>query len=174
MNHQVSRALDEVRDLYRQVVGTPAPEIQPVSYASFPPGVDPLDHALREVKQLQKISEQLKFAPRLAVWAPPADTYSGKDEFVVRVEVPGITRDDLKVFVGAGECIVRGERKPPSNADELPMTIERSWGQFERRFVLPTGCQQDRVSARCHDGVLEIRIAAGERTQPVETKVEID
>jgi HSP20 family protein len=171
--NQVTRALDEVRELYQKVLGTPPPEIQPVSYIPFPPGVDLVDHAIREVSQLRQISEQLKFAPGPTSWAPPADTYTTDEAFVIRLEVPGIAREDLKVFIAGGECIVRGERKPPSNVDEMPMTVERSWGPCERRFVLPSGCHTDRVSARCEDGVLEVRIDAEQRKTPSETKVEV-
>ena len=62
----LGEALNEVKDLYQRVVGQPPPELSPGSVLSFPPGVDPVQHAVREVGQLAELSEQLATAPRPA------------------------------------------------------------------------------------------------------------
>jgi HSP20 family molecular chaperone IbpA len=110
---EVNQALSEVKELYQRILGRPAPELQPTSFVAFPPGVDPLNHALHEVQYLKQLSEQIAMAPRPVTWVPLADCYASKDTFVVRLEVPGIDRKDLKVFLTGGECLVRGERKSP-------------------------------------------------------------
>ena len=53
------------------------------------------------------------------------------------------------------------------------LTVERPWGTFERRFVLPIGCNADAVSARYHEGVLELRVPTDGSGIPKETKVEV-
>lgn len=171
---EVNQALNEVRELYQKVLGRPAPDLQPGSFVAFPPGVDPLSLAVHEVQQLKHLSEQLAMAPRPVSWIPPADCFASKDTFVIRLEVPGIDRKDLKVFVAGGECLVRGERKQPEwQAEMRPLMIEHSWGPFERHFPLPEGCVLGKVSARCENGVLELRIPVEAREAPKETKVEI-
>jgi HSP20 family protein len=171
---EVNQALSEVKELYQRILGRPAPELQPTSFVAFPPGVDPLNHALHEVQYLKQLSEQIAMAPRPVTWVPLADCYASKDTFVVRLEVPGIDRKDLKVFLTGGECLVRGERKSPEWVKELrPLMVEQSWGPFERRFALPEGCNAEKVSARCENGVLEVRISVEEHEVRKETKVEV-
>lgn len=171
---EVNQALNEVKELYRKVLGRPAPDLQPGSFVPFPPGVDPLNHVVHEVQHLKHLSEQLAMAPRPVSWVPQADCFASKDTFVIRLEVPGIDRKDLKVFVAGGECLVRGERKQPEWLSEMrPLMVENSWGPFERRFALPEGCVLDKVSARCEGGVLELRLPIEAREAPKETKVEV-
>ena len=171
---QVSQTLSEVKDLYRKVTGKPAPKIEPNSYVPFPPGVDPLEHAVAEVQQIKELAEWMSLAPEPAAWAPRADSFLIKDAYVVQVEIPGVSREDLKVFIAGGECVVRGERKPlAGSTDRRPLTVERPRGTFERRFVLPIGCNADAVSARYHEGVLELRVPTNGSGIPKETKVEV-
>jgi HSP20 family protein len=97
-----------------------------------------------------------------------------ENEFVVRLEIPGVSREDLKVFVVGGECVVRGERKPPQCAGTMrPVSLERPWGPFERRFVLPVGSRIDEMKARALEGVLEIRIPVEGIDVPKEQKIDV-
>lgn len=172
---EVTQALNEVRDLYQKVLGTPAPDVEPGSYVSFPPGVDPLHHAIEEVHRLKQFSEQMASAPGPISWVPSADSFVADETFVIRLEVPGISRDDLKVFLAGGECVIRGQRKPPESAANIrPLSIERPWGPFERRFTLPAGSYPDRITARYADGVLEVRVATEGGTKAKEMKVEVE
>jgi HSP20 family protein len=171
---QVNQTLSEVKDLYRKVTGKPAPKIEPVSYVPFPPGVDPVKHAVAEVQQMKELTDWMALAPGPTAWAPRADSFLTEDTYVVEVEIPGVGREDLKVFVTGGECVVRGERKTPAGtADRRLLSIERPWGTFERRFVLPAGCDGDAVHARYHEGVLELRVPLKQGGIPKETKVEV-
>lgn len=172
---EVNQALNEVKELYRKILGRPAPDLQPGSFVAFPPGVDPRNHALSEVRFLKQISEQMAMAPRPVSWVPLSDCFLSKDTFVVRLEVPGIDRKDLHVFVTGGECLVRGERKRPEWLAEMqPLIVEHSWGPFERRFPLPAGCEGEKVSARCEEGVLEVRVPVKLRETLEETQVDIE
>jgi HSP20 family protein len=156
---ELDQALKEVRGLHKKVLGRAAPELGPESFFPFPAGVDPVKHALRELESLRQLVEATAFAPRPDAWTPLADTYVAKGEFIVRLEVPGVSREDLTVVVVGRECIVRGERKSPQQVGDMrPVAIERPWGAFERRFVIPTGGRAEEMKARVTDGVLELRI----------------
>lgn len=169
---EVNQVLDQVKDLYAKVLGRPAPAIDPRSYAEFPPGVDPVRHTVQEVQQLKQLSEQLAFAPVATAWVPPADSFLAKDAHVIRMEIPGVAKESLEVFVAGTECVVRGERKPVEDESELrPLRVERFWGPFERRFALPAGTLPDRVSARQSDGVLELKIQIDQEGIRKENKV---
>jgi len=170
---ELAKALEDVKCLHERVLGRPAPELGPQSYAPFPAGVDPLHHALLEVQNLKEISAQVSSLPRRDAWVPPADSFVTKDEYIVRLEVPGVPREDLNVSVVGNECVVRGERKAPEHASMRPMAIERPWGPFERRFAIPTGSRVEKVKARAHDGVLELRIPMEGVEIPKEQKVDV-
>jgi len=171
---ELEEKLKEVKDLHQKVLRRPAPELEPQSYFPFPPGVDPIRHALLEAQQLAAFAEQTAFAPRPHAWVPRADTFATKDEFIVRLEIPGVSREDLKVFVVGGECVVRGERKPLQRGDtSRPIAQERPWGEFERRFVVPVGCRLEKLKARVADGELELRIPLAPIEVQKEREVEV-
>jgi HSP20 family protein len=171
----VTEALNEVKELYQQLLGRPAPEIVPGTYLSFPPGVDPMNHALEEVEQLKKISQHIATAPAPIAWVPRADILATKDGLVMRLEIPDADRDTLKVFVSGAECVVRGERKAVVGETEMrPVVLERSYGPFERRFVLPAGTQQDQITARYREGVLELQVTGDRAGIAGETTVEVE
>jgi HSP20 family protein len=158
MNH-VENALDNVKELYQEFFGIPAPKVVPESYKPFPPGVDPIHHAIEEVQRLKVLSKQVAAAPSPSAWTPRADTYRSADGHIIYLEIPGVAREDLKVFMVSGECVVRGERKFVPRTEAIhPLMIERPWGLFERRFALPPGTDGAKVKARCKDGILELVI----------------
>jgi len=171
----VQKALDDVKALYQEFVGPPAPEILPAGYTSFPPGVDPIRHAVEEIDQLKRLSRQVAVAPHPTAWSPPADTFSGPGGMVIRLEIPGVAREDLKVFLVHGECVVRGDRRPAPGEPELrPLSLERPWGSFERRFLLPSGTAPEKVQARYRDGILELQIGGDGDGIPGEMTVDVE
>lgn len=170
----LDQALEEVKSLHLKVVGQPAPDLEPRSYAPFPPNVDPIQCALSDVRALKELWERSNVAPRTA-WMPPADVHATDAELVVHVEIPGISREDVKVLLVGGECVVRGERKPPAHAGKMrPLALERPWGAFERRFLLPAGSRADEMRARISLGLLELRIPLERLDDEREQKIEVD
>jgi HSP20 family protein len=171
---ELNQALNEVKELYQRFLGRPAPDLQPGSFAAFAPGAEPIGHAVHEVQFLKRLSEQIALAPRPVSWIPLADCFVAKNEIVIRLEAAGIDRKDLKVYVAGGECLVRGERKPPEWVKEMrPLAVEQSWGPFERRFPLPEGANAEKATAHCEEGVLELRIPIDAREGSKERRVEV-
>lgn len=172
--HEVNQALAEVKELYQKIMGRPAPDLEAGAFVSFPPGVDPLNHAVLEVQHLKHLSEHVATTPRPVSWVPLADCYASNDAYVIRLEIPESDREDLKVFIAGDACLVRGERKrPEAVAGMRPVTVEQPWGPFERRFPLPGGFVADKVAAHYEDGVLELRVPVKEREAPKEMTVEV-
>lgn len=169
----VMQALDEVKELFETVIGQPAPEISPQQYAAFPPGTDPREHVLQEVDYLKQLSRQVAESRLPPRWVPRADAALTKDDFVLQVEVPGVRREDVKVSVVGGECIIRGERKRDPTTPWQPLAMECPIGAFERRCQLPAGAKLDAIAARCADGILEIKVPIDVPTQPGEAKIEV-
>lgn len=169
----VKHALEDVKNVFQQVMGQPAPHIGPQSYAPFPPGVDPRLHAIQEVEHLKKLAAQAASVPTPPTWTPRADTFLSEDAFVIRVEIPGVAREDLKVYFAGGECIVRGERKQ-FPVEMRPMTMEQPYGPFERRFFLPPGSHPEQLSAKFVDGILTLTLKIDRSGSQKEMEIEVE
>lgn len=167
---ELTQALDEMKGLYQRVVGQPPPTLDPHAYAPFPAGVDPIRHARLEAQQMKEVVDRVRPSPS---WMPPTDCFLRAEEFLARIELTGVKREDLEVFVVAGECVVRGERKAPDFGKLRPLAIERPWGRFERRFALPLGCRVDALRARLEDGVLEVTVPVDALEGPKQQRVEV-
>jgi|SoiMethySBSTD1v2_1073268.scaffolds.fasta_scaffold1214217_3 HSP20 family protein len=171
---EVTQALNEVRELYARFLGQPVPELPSGSYAPFPPGTDPVRFAVQEVEDLKRLLAQARAFPAPVAWIPRADVHAGRNLLLIRLEVPGIVREQLKVLTVSGECIVRGERQAAKLEGEVrPIGLELPFGTFERRFPLPPQADTESLSAKCVDGILELRIPFADVAEPKETKVEI-
>ena len=90
---------------------------------------------------------------------PPMNVYNDGESFIVRAEVPGIDPAAIDLEVVGDTLTVRGERK----ALELPEgeshhRREREFGQFRRALTLPEKVNNEKVTATCKDGILEIRL----------------
>ena len=97
-------------------------------------------------------------------WLPDIEMFERKGEFVVRADLPGLTRDDVKVEIGDNELVIQGERKEEKEQKEKGgyYACEHSYGSFYRSISLPEGVKGDEAKAAFKDGVLEI-------TMPVKT-----
>lgn len=166
----VTQALKDVKDLYARVLGTPAPPVDAPAFLAFPPGVDPLRHAVEEVELLKQLSQQLQSPPS---WFPRADLFAGKDTYLVRIEIPGVPREQVKVYLSSTECVVVGERRPPEPEALRPLNVEVPYGRFERRFPVPIGLRAEQLTARWSEGMLELRLALDPAAAPKVTPVDI-
>jgi HSP20 family protein len=94
-------------------------------------------------------------------WSPAIEAFQRGNEFVVRAEIPGLSRDDLTVEVGDDALTIRGERKYDHEEErEGVVHSERAYGSFYRMVPLPDGALPDTARANFKDGVLEIAIQA--------------
>lgn len=92
-----------------------------------------------------------------ADWVPAIDVFQRGNELVIRVDVPGMSRDDLSVEVGENALTISGERKSDREEEgEGVFRSERSYGSFYRVIALPEGAVADNAKANFKDGVLEV------------------
>jgi HSP20 family protein len=100
-------------------------------------------------------------------WAPPVDLYETDDAFMVKAELPGLTKDDIHVEVHDRTLTLRGERKHEAEVKEERFhRRERAYGSFQRSFWLPTTVDANQVKASFKDGVLELRLPKHETAKP--------
>jgi HSP20 family protein len=109
------------------------------------------------------------------VWLPPVDILESKDAYLIRAELPGMKKEDVKLEVNDGTLTVSGERKAEtvSNRVEYHRT-ERVHGRFSRSFYLPQTVQQDGIKATYRDGILEIHVPKAEEAKPRQIAININ
>ena len=107
-------------------------------------------------------------------WTPNIEAFERKGEFVVRAELPGMTKDHVKVEVSDGELVIQGERKEEKEQKEKGYyASERSYGAFYRALPLPEGVKADDAKATFKDGVLEIVMPAAKLPEKHGRQLEI-
>ena len=98
---------------------------------------------------------------QLGDWTPAVEAFQRGNEFVVRVEAPGMTRQDLTVEAGDDTLTIHGERKHEHEDERDGMFwTERSYGSFTRVIPLPPGTISDSAKASFTNGVLEVVMQA--------------
>jgi HSP20 family protein len=94
-------------------------------------------------------------------WTPNVEVFHRNNELIVRADLPGLTKDDVKVDVTEDRIMIRGERKREhEEAREGVYRSERSYGSFSRMIPLPEGTMTDQAKATFKNGVLEITMPA--------------
>jgi len=112
-------------------------------------------------------SGALDFAPRVDIDETP-------EEFVLRADLPGVPKEDVKLTLTGDTVTIRGERKLESRRKEGTLhRVERPEGSFERSFVLGTPVRSNQVKAVYRDGVLEVHVPKAEEARVREIEVEV-
>ncbi|MGE5344246.1 MAG: Hsp20/alpha crystallin family protein [Candidatus Omnitrophota bacterium] len=100
-------------------------------------------------------------------WYPAADIYETKDDYVFKLEVPGLSKDEVNVEVHNNVLTIKGEKKEEKEVKkENYHRIESFTGSFARSFSLPRNADANKIQAGMKDGILELRVAKSEATKP--------
>ena len=106
-------------------------------------------------------------------WAPQIEVLQNNGHFTVRADLPGLTKNDVKVEVTDDLLTISGERKEEKEEKrEGFYRSERSYGSFYRQIPLPEGAKTENATATFNNGVLEITIPAP-KVEPSIRKLEI-
>jgi len=98
-------------------------------------------------------------APELKAWTPTVDVQRCNGDLVVKAELPGLKKEEVKVELTDTALILEGERKREHTEDhEGYHRYERSYGNFYRAIPLPEGAKGELANAELTDGVLKVTI----------------
>lgn len=107
-------------------------------------------------------------------FAPALDVVEEKDSFLVKMDLPGLTKDDVNVTIQDNFLTVKGERKHEvEKKDTNFYHRERVYGAFARTVELPTRVDATKVQANFRDGVLHVTLPKSEEAKPKEIKVSV-
>jgi len=94
-----------------------------------------------------------------AVWSPRTDLVEKDDAFHLRLDVPGMSKDDISINLQNGTLTVSGERSSEKTEEgEEYVRVERAFGNFHRTFRLPDAVDPDSIEAAYDNGVLSIHV----------------
>ena len=110
----------------------------------------------------------------VSYWTPAVDIAELDNEFVVKVELPGINKDDVKITLESNILTIRGEKKEETNVkEENYHRVERTYGSFQRSFKLPTTVKGDNIDATYKDGILTVTLPKAEEAKPKQIEVKV-
>lgn len=129
-----------------------------------------------------RMMPRLSHGPRLSVegdggvsfeWSPTADISETDKEYVVRADLPGMKKEDVKVTFGDGVLTIHGDRKQhKEETNEKYHRVENYYGSFSRAFSLPDNIKEDAIRCDSKDGVLSVHIPKAEQKKPKEISVQ--
>ncbi|MEW6448535.1 MAG: Hsp20/alpha crystallin family protein [Bacillota bacterium] len=132
----------------------------------------------REIREMRESLEKVfgKFPKlfkeeQMGVWLPAVDVFEKDDNVVVKVDLPGVDKNNVKVLVTDEEVTIRGETKREEEVKEKNYyRSERAYGSFSRTVALPVAVERAKAKASFKDGVLEVVIpkATDARSHQVE------
>ena len=95
----------------------------------------------------------------MGMWNPAVDLYEKDDHFVIKAELPGVDKNDIKVDLKDRVLTLSGERTYDNEIkEENYYRKERSYGKFQRAFRLPADVDSDKIKAEFKDGVLQVEV----------------
>ncbi|MGQ9819965.1 MAG: Hsp20/alpha crystallin family protein [Candidatus Kapaibacteriales bacterium] len=117
------------------------------------------------------------FSISTAEFSPRVDISEDEKNIYVSVEVPGVSKEDIKVTINSDNVLViKGEKKREFKTEAKErnyIRIERSYGSFQRSFMLPDNVKKDDIKAKYENGVLMITLEKVEPEQPKQIEISI-
>ena len=111
----------------------------------------------------------------LSTWMPSVDIYEDEVSFLIKLELPEVSRENVKVNLHENTLSISGERRI-ENEDKREgyHRVERSYGQFYRSFTLPPNVNTEAINAQFKDGMLRLSIPKKEEAKPKQIEVNIE
>jgi HSP20 family protein len=100
------------------------------------------------------------------------DVYETADKLIVKMDLAGVTREDIGISLDEDRLVIRGVRREQAHAEVISYhQMEVNYGYFERVFHLRHGIRQEDITAQFDDGFLTISIA---KSPPDKKKTPVD
>lgn len=101
-----------------------------------------------------------------SIWRPAIDVTEDKENFVLKADLPGLKKEDIRLSVENGVLNIEGERQSETEQkDKDYHRIERTYGRFVRSLNLGTSVDETKITANYKDGVLEVTVPKMEKAK---------
>lgn len=103
-------------------------------------------------------------------WVPELDAWETEGAYVVQLDLPGVSAENVDVNFERNTLTIRGSRartiQAPDSGELRVFFAERDWGAFSRSLRFPQHVVGDAIEAKFADGVLTISIPKSEASKP--------
>ena len=107
-------------------------------------------------------------------WSPALDVHQDKDNVYMKVELPGMKKEEIEVSLHEGTLTISGERRHEEEKKEgETFRSERYFGRFQRSVTLPTAVDGGKVKASYKDGILNVTLPKAEEAKPKQIQVNV-
>lgn len=107
-------------------------------------------------------------------WIPSVDISETDSAYLIKGEIPGVKKEDVKVTIEDGMITLRGERKQEKeDKGEKYHRIERCYGSFMRSFRLPDDAEESTVKAEFKDGMISVTLPKSEQAKNKPKQIEV-
>ncbi|HSE21529.1 MAG TPA: Hsp20/alpha crystallin family protein [Pyrinomonadaceae bacterium] len=140
----------------------------PRTFLNPPTGVLPFD-------MFRRFAPTMGDPNSLSPWVPLCDIYETDQEIVLKMELPEMKRDDVRLTLEKNVLTIRGERKFEAKVEqENYHRVERHYGQFVRSFSVPSFIEETKILAEFKDGVLTVTMPKNESATPKHIELKIN
>jgi HSP20 family protein len=117
-------------------------------------------------KEVNRLFEQLAHFERtgtglgMGEWFPSVDVIETKSNLIIKVEAPGVGKNDISIAFHGHKLVVSGEKKQPKEDKAVPsyLCLERSFGKFSRIIYIDQAVHLSKAAATLGQGVLTITV----------------
>jgi len=106
-------------------------------------------------------------------WTPNADVYEDEQAFIMTMDLPGFTREDVKIELENDILSICGDRKFDEQKRGSYHRLEREYGDFCRSFSVGNRVDQAKIEATMDKGVLTVRLPKAEASKPKQIEVKV-
>lgn len=143
----------------------------------YPTGV-PVSNLRKEMDRI--FNELIPFSWRmedtetdLDIWSPTTDMKETDDEYIIEVDLPGLSKKDIQINCQDNVLTIEGERKKEKDEEHNGyLRSERYFGSFRRSFMLPASIKEDKIKATFKDGVLMVNVPKAEKSKRKSVNIE--
>ncbi len=132
-------------------------------------GLDPVGGLMTLQRELERVLENpigIDLGPSGRGVFPAVNVFADKEDYVVRMEVPGVAPEQLNIETHGRTLTVSGTRENGAPENGSFHRRERGRGQFSRSLQLPADLDVTRAEASCKNGMLTIRVPKREEAKP--------
>jgi HSP20 family molecular chaperone IbpA len=121
------------------------------------------DLKAREKQEVASSAEQTR--PGL-VFTPLVDIFETEHELTLLADMPGVTKDDLKINLDNNQLTIVGDVAPPERSGEIDLFREFQTGRYFRQFNISDVIDQSKIEATLTDGILRLALPKVEAVKP--------
>jgi len=111
-----------------------------------------------DIRELQRIFSRSPLPLESgSAWLPPLDVYETDNEFIVKLEIPGVKKQDIQIGFSENVLTISGTRCDETLGIEIKyVQMEIAYGEFQRRIAFHTPIDQNAIKAQYSDGFLKV------------------